>query len=695
LGVAPAAADLLESSSSSSSPSSSIPESSSSSSSRWFRLADAARVWGVSKPTVRARIADRNWPTRIHSNRLEFSPPAEESAALEAALGVIAPEIKQDNIEYATAPKRSRELALMRQAVVHFVQRQIGAGKTFEKASQAAVIHFATAEVPHLFSTASVRRWLPAYAQHGLNGLVDRKAGNSGRKPAAAELTSEQIIRGQAMGLEYGSIAKAARVLSAAPDLTAGAREYIHGAHAAKSYVTPSIRRALAVAPLTKALVQGPRKARLEGRYTVGDYSDVKAGDVFCSDDMTSNVLCWLEWPNAQGWRIVQAQILPVLDVGSLRWLNVRVIARDGGQYTADDIWGLFGDVFDTFGLPNDGFLLEGGHWQSNKVRGAKTDLADDERIGGLEGLGLKMRRSYDPRSKHIEMMFNHFQTEVDRVTGYAGRDQRKQLPEAVKKQVALCKGGHNHPREFFLHISQYATHCQDVMASMNHERREGQILKGESALEKWANDNPQLRAIPPECRWMYRSDRNIVQVTKNGLRITQGSGAKQLVHYFDAPFLVPRKGTKVVVFWNSGNPDADAIVIDHASGRYLGAAPAVPRLGRFSATPAELEAEAKRKQAAMHYARTEMRSIQPELARRHAPVPYDGAAADLGQKIRAATDRAEAQDRTRKSVKQIITRGDVDFDDLNPRAVEPATGSEPDEDFRDLLPVTDHYHQP
>ena len=633
----------------------------------WFRLGDAARVWGCSKPTAQARVRDAGWPTRTAGNRLEFAPPPDIAEPLIAALGIVAPpDIRQDNIEFATAPARSRELALMRQKVVLHVERLLSHGRSFEKAAQAAVIHFAKADEPHLFSTASVRRWLPAYRQHGLNGLVDRKAGVVGVKRASQHLSPDEIIRGQAMALEYGSVAKAARVLGASPRLGADAREYLHGAHSSKSYVTPSIREALRVSPLTKALAQGPRKARLEGRYTVGDYSHVKAGDVFCSDDMTSNVLCWVEWPNAQGWRIVQPQILPVLDVGSLRWLNVRVIARDGGQYTADDIWGLFGDVFDTFGLPTIGFLLEGGHWQSNKVRGAKTGLDAEERIGGLEGLGLKMIRSYDPRSKHIEGQFHHFQTEVDRVTGYAGRDQRKQLPEAVKKQRALCEGGHRHPREFFLHLSQYATHCQQVMENMNHERREGQILRGESALEKWANDNPQLPGIPEAARWLYRSARNIVQVTRNGLRITQGSGAKQLVYYYDNPaILAARQGTRVIVFWNDANPDADAIIIDHATRKFLCSAPRVKPLNRFAATDAELAAEAKRKQSALHYARTELRAMQPELARRQRPAAYDGEAAHLGDEIRAATERAAERDRSRAQTRRAIASASVDADDV------------------------------
>jgi hypothetical protein len=97
----------------------------------------------------------------------------------------------------------------------------------------------------------------------------------------------------------------------------------------------------------------GTKAARLSSsRWTPGNYDNVKAGSVWCSDDMTSNVLCWVEWPNAQGFKIGQPQLLPILDYGSIRWLNFRLIVRDSGQYTGDDCAGVFGDAFEAFGLP-------------------------------------------------------------------------------------------------------------------------------------------------------------------------------------------------------------------------------------------------------------------------------------------------------------------------------------------------------
>lgn len=507
-------------------------------------------------------------------------------------------------------------------------------------------------------STRRLRDWVRAYETHGLDGLVEQKIGRVGRKAVAAELPEMLRDYGMAVALESGSVAKAARMLSMHPDLPAGIREHLHGGHHAKAYVAPSLRRALRPAPLTGLVAQGPRAARLHSAFTPGRYDDLRPGEVFTADDMTSNVLCWVEDHSARGWRIAQAQILPVMDVATLRWLNVRVIVRDGGQYSADDIWGLFGDTFDAVGLPTRGFLLEGGHWQAHRVQGERTGISDDDRIGGLRALGLEALRAHDAKGKGmLEGRFNDLQAWLDMCPGYAGRDQRTQLPEKLKAQVAAAKAGKLHPRQFLLHVSALADRVQDAMSRMNAERNDGQILRGQSPDEAWAAATPQLAAIPEEYRWLYRSCMSVVQVTRNGVRVTQGSGPKQVVHYYDNPeILVPRQGSRVVVYWDDRRPEADAVLLDAATRRHLGSARYVRPLSRFSARDAELEAEAQRKRERMLYSRTELRSLTPYLQRR-APIAVDSATAEVGQAIAASRSAAEAREERAATSRQAVRR--------------------------------------
>ena len=356
---------------------------------QFFPAQEVADALGVSKKTVHRRADALRWPRERVGCGFHYCVSADVAARIAAARAgeMQNEECKMQNEggaelavkfeDIANDERQARKVGL-RQAAVEMCASFRDLGR---EAALALTVQRMREEHPALnICVRSLRDWCQAYAAYGVNGLVEQKRGIVGRH--GVEVPTEFANLGKALVIERGSRAMAARELATHPDLPAGMRLFLHSGHATKSYVTPSIARAISPAVLTKDLIQGPKNARLKGRWTPGDYSQCRAGDFFVSDDMTSNVLCWCEWPNAQGWRIGQAQILPVMDVRALRWLNVRVIMRDGGQYNAqDDIWGLFGDVFDTFGLPAEGFVLEGGSWQSNVIRGVRTGLDADNRV--------------------------------------------------------------------------------------------------------------------------------------------------------------------------------------------------------------------------------------------------------------------------------------------------------------------------
>ncbi len=644
--------------------------------SQWHRASELSRALALPKRTIHRRAQAEHWPTRQIANHLEYQPPPEVAAAISSVPS--APSVASPRaVSFAalTHDPTQRAKVLAREAVVLHLRAQLDAGAPKAVAIASAVLHAQRLDLSASYS--SVHRWDQAYAQHGLDGLVEQKLGKVGRKCCLDQLSPDQLntltVRGKALALEHGhggrpNVARAARELAAQPDLAAPIREHLHGAHSTKSYVTPSIRAAITVAPLTGALAMGTSHARLSSRWTPHDYSDVHAGDWFVSDDMTSNIIAWCEWPNALGYRLGQPQILPVLDIGSLRWLNVRVIIRDSGQYTSDDIAGLFGDVFDLFGLPHRGFVLEGGIWQANKIRGYRTDIADEERIGGLKALGLEVYHAHTPGEKPIEERFNQLQAAMDRFPGFIGREQRYDVQESTDKLREQCEKGKLHPRGIFPHISQLANHVQTVMEASNQEENEGVILRGKTPLEKWAEDAPVKREIPPESRWLYRSGMRYVKITRNGVRITQGTGPKKLTYYYDNPELFTRlEGEKVIVYWNDHNPDADAVILSVRPRRFIGIAPRVPVLSKFDATPEERASERARKRAAMNYARSELRSIQPELVRnaRVEPIAADAEAEKIGHAIADSATRAAASARQAAQTRRHTRAVDVSPEDL------------------------------
>jgi hypothetical protein len=636
----------------------------------FFEASVIAAAINTSKKTVHRRAKAESWPRKLDGNQYLYQPPINVLCRIavkreDSQLATChAPLVTFDQI--AHDPEQVTKVNRRKKAV-EFCLANRHLGK--ESALAHTIVHIKDLYPNFSISVDSLRTWVKRYEQFGLNGLVEQKRGVVGRK--GVEVPAEFAALGKALTAEYGSAARAARDLMMHPELPADMRKVLHGGHPSKSYITPTVRAAITPSAGAVDLLQGPRHARLNGRFTPTDSSDYFAGDFFVSDDMTDNGICWCEWPNARGFRIGQAQLLPILDVRTLRWLCFRLVLRESGQYNSDDVWGLFGDLFDKFGLPKRGFVLEGNIWQANKVIGTRTGLGDDERIGGLESLGLEMRRSYDPRTKIIEEAFNQLQYQADRAIGYTGRDQRKQLPEKVKAQIAAVNSGRAHPREFFPHISQRADHYKQAMEFLNQERQDGEHLRGKSPLELWAEHNPRLNCIPDQAKWLYRSAMSMVKVTRNGVRITRGSGANMEVFYYDNPALFePMRQSKfsptVIVHWDDYNPDTDVCIRDLKTRQFIGVAKRVHPLSRFDATDEQLQSERQRKQAALHCSRTEIRTMQQHLVRSAKPIAVDAKAADIGQRIAAARNRCLEAEARKSTVRKIVERQKVNIHELD-----------------------------
>jgi hypothetical protein len=621
-----------------------------------LQVAQALSAMGrtCTKKTVQRHASKGQWPSRANGNRTEYLPPADIAQACNELFPPFDSEFRTPNsalrISFADITDSvQRSKILVRESAVLLYHKLVKQGFGKEYSLHSAIMHAyreaakvglsvgsASPEGPSFScSSNTLRSWIKLYAAHGLNGLVEQKQGACGRKSAISLLDPEDVIeirnKGRALACDFGqggtpNAARAARELSADPSLPHALRNHLHGAHASKSHVTPSVRELITPDAVTTGLVQiGDKHRRLSlSPFTPGDWSQVKAMDVVTADDMTANVYVWVEWPNEKGWLLIRPQILAALDCGTLMWINIRAIIRPKGQYNKDDVWGLVGDLLDHQGKPG-AFLFEGGTWQSNVVKGHKTGLDDDSRFGGLQSLGIKLFRSFQPRSKPIEMAFNQLQYAADNCKGYCGREEKNDCPEAVKRAQYLCESGKAHPREFFLHLSQYTTHIETQMQLLNTERNDGQILrgKGETPADAWlATLDPSIdRKIPDNAKWMYRAAYNIETVRANGVCVTVKSGKYAVRYWYDnREALQPIIGRRVAVFWNDYDPDADAVILllDKKNGLdgFHCVAPRIANIGRFNASKEQLRAEAQRKALSAQLARTESRALAPHLQR-------------------------------------------------------------------------------
>ena len=650
------------------------------------RASDIAAHVGCSTKSIHRRAEKEGWPTQENGNRTEYVPPfAMPEVPADAP---VTPELGAAPVTFAALSLHSpaRSLALRReQAVQRYAELVSRHG--VETALTKCVQSFACDEPPFLFNRQTLRRWRDLYAQFGLNGLIDQKQGRVGRKPLARFLSEEQTARLQAQSIEHGSKARAGRNLMRDPELHAGVRAHLHGGHASKSYLPPSIREAARTSPLTAALHTGPRAARLltSSVHAIAP----KPGEVYVADDETPNIYVWEPWPNKLGYVIRRPQILQIADCGSLMPLAVRVVLRHSGSYTADDVAGLLGDACDEPGLPKTGFLLEGGAWHSKKVIGHKTNISVDERIGGIAAMGLEIFHARTPMAKwEIEGQFHLQQHIMDACPGYCGRNERTDLPEKTKRLMQAANSGKVHPSEFLLSLKQFSDRVEDALREYAHEEQDGKTLRGVSPFEKWNNEKPRLAKMAEKDKWLYRSAMNVVSVKRNGeLRIAHGSGRNQRLFYYHNPaLLMPRAGQEVAVFWNDHNPESDCVIM---AGREtnpkqricIGTANYVREISRFNPSKAELGEAMQRKAAELQYAKTELRSLAPHLERTSVPVVADATARTIGANIAAAAQRHEVKQKE-QAVRQRAERSAAQF---GSRIASPAPQDAPVLDYEDL----------
>lgn len=519
-------------------------------------------------------------------------------------------------------------------------------------------------------SVTSIRTWCELYRTLGLDGLVEQKLGVVGRKPVFIPEPIMNQVR--AASVTHGTLGKNGQqnkarafreVIVSHPDATDEMRERFHSGFASKSYVPATVRRAMDVAPAVRDTFQGPHAAKLNSPYTPMDWSAVKAGDCVTGDDMTMNLYAWVEWPNAQGFLVVRPQMISLLDVGSLRWLVCRVIMRPNGQYTSDDVWGVIGDLNDSYGVYKQ-YLFEGGQlWRGNQVRGHRTGLSNDERIGGLRTFGAELIHARHARSKPIEERHNQFQYAFDTLPGYSGRAEREDCPEKTRRILADIRADKLHPRGHLLHLSQVRGEVARVMAAQNDERQDGKVLGGMCPNEKWELDAPKFAIFPETAKWLYRSTKSVTTVRRDGqLRIQIGSGRFAEAFLYRAPEFLKHCGRRVVAYWNQDLPEADCVVLDALTRKFLAVGKYVRPMPRLNATPEQFAANAEQLKEYRRHVRAEVVNLAPHYQRNHT-IPVDAVTEQNGERLAAARLAAEAKKKTSRRVASAV---DVDIaDDL------------------------------
>lgn len=661
----------------------------------YFAAADIARALSTPEKTVHSKTVKyharrEKWPAKFDGYRRLFAPPEHIAQVVIAApreeKSFTAPLVRFSDLAHSDA---AREMVLLRERAVQTFRAQKYLGIEVALQSVSAIMR---ATYPGFrCRTSALRKWDRNFAAHGLDGLVEQKRGRSGRPAFVKDLSDSEKLLAASIATGKGqwrknnpttrlNIARAFREMVANPTIGGDARRWLHDARASKSSCPPSFKKMIRqmVDPLTATMLQKGRKAlKLEGPWINRDYSGGSANHVITADDMTANCYVWTEWSNERGFILIRPQILAVLHVGSLCWLNERAIVNarklaDGtttgsSTYSTLDSWATLGDTLDTYGVfvdennePEMTFLLEGGAWQGNDIVGHRVMPSDKQRFGGLRSLGknVKIQHAHGPRAKGmIEGAFHQLQTASDDVPGYCGRDERKDCPEITREHLRLCGFGtkgipHAHPRQFFMHITDYRKHVEGVMSDLNLERNDGKICGGMSPIEKLKSLNLRTSIFPDRLKYMYRSSYGTSKVTENGWGVSRTVCGRTERFQYDNPKL-RMIGSTVAGFWDENNPDSSAVIFSIKNGlphEQICVAERVSNPPAFGATPEEFKAAATCKNLKISLVLSQAKKIAP-LIQRNVQIP-NAHAAEVGDQIHAARVEQGKRIRSQKTLR-------------------------------------------
>ncbi len=456
-----------------------------------------------------------------------------------------------------------------------------------------------------------------------------------------------------------GRVSQAWRELHREGELSAELCERFIANPSSKSRVPTAIRSS--IAPEVRRLMplhHGPREHERRGAYNSRDYTGMFAGDSYQADDVTCPVYYWE--PDAKapfGYRILRGQLIGMIDERSRLALGFALHSDE--NYNSRIIRALITRVHDVFGLPRHRFYFECGIWRTSRILTGGDELAFGHMELGLREFGVKFTHAkpYRARSKGaVERIIGLFQNQMERLHGYAGRDEKNDGFERVQEQMRICKRGAEHPSKFFLSKPQWEGELARIFEVYNSERQEG-ILKGLSPVEAWnrfQSPEPQVN-LGEKARYLLAHHKLTMKVQRSGIVLRPSLGGGTYCNEVTGRF-----GDERVLVWvNPEDLSSIALTsIDRKKGPFV-----VPRLEPLPAIdPSREEFARSAAQIDAHnsVSRTSYRLISEHLVRRNfrGLLPIDASTVALGENIERGAAEIKAQKRElQTNVRKIAKR--------------------------------------
>ena len=177
----------------------------------------------------------------------------------------------------------------------------------------------------------------------------------------------------------------------------------------------------------------------------------------------------------------------------------------------------------------------------------------------GLREFGITFKHAIRPRTKTVERIGGMFQDLAEAEPGYCGRDERRDAPESLRKQMSevLTENLERrvHPSKYFYSLDQWNQRINTLVEKYNSEVQQGHMLAGlspDQAFEKYMNqENPRV-TFNAKLRYLLANDKRQVRVSLNGITIEIGNKKFN----YKGPEIAHLVGRDALAWFDPENPE-------------------------------------------------------------------------------------------------------------------------------------------
>ena len=361
-----------------------------------------------------------------------------------------------------------------------------------------------------------------------------------------------------------GSMTTAARLFAHSPNCSAELREAIlreiGPARSSKHQLPREVKRAMLASPALVTYSRNPRDADVMFGHARGvlrkHWSEERrlyAGESMSFDDGTINFVVCVPWPwggcktsDKFGVKVGRFQFLPANDNASDFIPGFTFAIRPTGAYRAEDVCAAMGRLWRDTVKP-DCAVLERGTWESQRVNAL------------VHAAGVGIGRSYAPRQKLIEGVFNRLWTLLSVMPGQVGRYRGEM--ERENKLLAAAQAGTLDPREHFVDLTVAMTALEEAVRFHNRTPLESKQYGKWIPEQRWREDliaHPRA-ALDASLAYLWAPEVRTWTVRRAcvGGMVEQPLGVTLPAHWW-APELLDCEGRKVTAHfdpWEKQSP--------------------------------------------------------------------------------------------------------------------------------------------